>query len=71
MPKMSKIPVEELTKLLTRAEEYSNTDFLSWIKKSSMQAKFENIVLYIFACIIAIQFPCQILPWDILQVKLL
>jgi len=56
---LPELSLEEFRKLLTRAEEYSNTNFLSWIKKSTLQTKFKNTVFCIFACIIIIQFPCQ------------
>lgn len=62
MTKLFKISVEELSRLLTRAEEHSNTDFLSRIKKSSLLTKFKNtVVFYTFACIITTQLPCQLL----------
>lgn len=59
---LAKISREEFRKLLTRAEEYSNTDFLSWIKESSLRTKFKNTIFCIFALIITIQLPCQPLP---------
>lgn len=61
MTKLFKISVEELTRLLTRAEEHINTDFLSWIKKSHLLTKFKYTTFYTFASIVTIQLPCQLL----------